>query len=326
MTDLRTSLVAAGEKAAYDSAVKDILADRQVLAWILKGTTTEFSSFSIEEIIPCIDKPAVSSIAVDPGLTNSDSSKITGLPQESSIQNEGVVYYDIRFYARNPSSDGKRDIRIIVDLEAQKSSSPGYDLVTRGIFYGGRMLSEQCGRNFTGRDYDELEKVYSIWLCFGCDQKTANTISRYRIAHESVYGEFDDLSRHDLLQVVMVRIPSEKNKDRARNAPLKLHEMLYDLIIRKMNASDKVRLLKDRYGLMMNDNEGRMSAMCNLSDYFIEEGYDRGISQGISQATEAIALSMIRKKMSPKEISEICDIPLETVEKIRDGLLQEAPV
>ena len=74
--------------------------------------------------------------------------------------------------------------------------------------------------------------------------------------------------------------------------------------------------------------------MCNLSDYFIEEGYDRGISQGtsqgisqgISQATEAIALSMIRKKMSPKEISEICDIPLETVEKIRDGLLQEAPV
>ena len=66
--------------------------------------------------------------------------------------------------------------------------------------------------------------------------------------------------------------------------------------------------------------------MCNLSDYFIEEGYDRGISQGISQATEAIALSMIRKKMSPKEISEICDIPLETVEKIRDGLLQEASV
>ncbi len=65
-----------------------------------------------------------------------------------------------------------------------------------------------------------------------------------------------------------------------------------------------------------------MSAMCNLSDYFIEEGYDRGISQ----ATEAIALSMIRKKMSPKEISEICDIPLETVERIRDGLLQEAPV
>ena len=73
---------------------------------------------------------------------------------------------------------------------------------------------------------------------------------------------------------------------------------------------------------MMNDKEGRMSAMCNLSDYFIEEGYDRGISQ----ATEAIALSMIRKKMSPKEISEICDIPLETVESIQNKMLQESPV
>ena len=119
--------------------------------------------------------------------------------------NEGVRYYDIRFFVRNPNSDGKKNFHIIVDLEAQKEPNPGYDIVTRGIFYCGRMLSEQSGRELRKDDYDALDKVYSIWLVFNSPIETANTISRYRINHEAVYGDFKDDSRHDMLQVVLVR-------------------------------------------------------------------------------------------------------------------------
>ena len=78
----------------------------------------------------------------------------------------------------------------------------------------------------------------------------------------------------------------------------------------------------------MNDQEGRMDVMCNLSDYFVEEGYSQGISQGINegynQATEAFVASMLKKNKSAGEISELCDIPLEFVEQIQDKLLQNA--
>ena len=92
MNDLTTAVRAAGNNAEYDAAVKGILADKQVLAWILKGATTEYSAMSIERIIPLIDEPSVSKIAVNPGLTNAADSFITGMPQKSSIMNGSVKW------------------------------------------------------------------------------------------------------------------------------------------------------------------------------------------------------------------------------------------
>jgi len=70
MNDLSTTLSSVGGDAEYDAAAKAILSDKQVLAWILRGTTTEFSAMTIEKIIPLIENPSVTAIAVNPGLTN----------------------------------------------------------------------------------------------------------------------------------------------------------------------------------------------------------------------------------------------------------------
>ena len=272
--------------AEYDAAVKDILSDKQVLAWILQGTASEYSNLQISDIIPLIEDPTVSGIPVNPGLSNTGSTLITGMQTESNIPGEGVVYYDIRFYVRNPLSDGRRDLRIIVDVEAQKDPYPGYDLVTRGIFYGGRMLSEQAGRNFVGKDYDSLEKVYSIWICFNSPASTANTTARYRIVKESVYGENDKDARSDLLQVVMVNLPSENNAEKAVNKPSKMHEMLYDLFVRKQPINEKIDDLMGKYGLNMRESEGRIDRMCNLSEGVYMQGVEDGIEKGVKQGEE----------------------------------------
>ena len=272
--------------AEYDAAVKDILSDKQVLAWILQGTASEYSNLQISDIIPLIEDPTVSGIPVNPGLSNADSTLIAGMPTESNIQGEGVVYYDIRFFVRNPLSDGRRGLRIIVDVEAQKNPYPGYDLVTRGIFYGGRMLSEQTGRNFVGKDYDSLEKVYSIWICFNSPAGTANTTTRYRIVKESVYGEYDNDARSDLLQVVMVNLPSEKIAEKAVNKPSKLHEMLYDLFVKKQPINEKISNLIEKYGLNMRESEGRINRMCNLSEGVYMQGVEEGIEKGVEQGEE----------------------------------------
>ncbi|MBR3721141.1 MAG: hypothetical protein IKN12_00070 [Selenomonadaceae bacterium] len=52
-------------KIRYDAACRNILADKHILAWILKGTLTEYKSNTIEEIIKCIEPPKVGNVRVE---------------------------------------------------------------------------------------------------------------------------------------------------------------------------------------------------------------------------------------------------------------------
>ena len=48
--------------AKYDASVKEVLADKQILARILKYTLEEFADSEIEEIIREMDEPQVSKL------------------------------------------------------------------------------------------------------------------------------------------------------------------------------------------------------------------------------------------------------------------------
>lgn len=71
------------------------------------------------------------------------------------------------------------NVGIVIGIEAQKSFYPGYDLVMRGIYYAARMLSSQMGVEFTGENYNQIKKVYSIWICMRVLKKIGNTITDY---------------------------------------------------------------------------------------------------------------------------------------------------
>jgi arginine/lysine/ornithine decarboxylase len=63
-------------KARYDQNIKEILADKQVLARILKYTMEEYATYTIEEIISCIsDDIEVGGGATGSGLVKSWKSK-----------------------------------------------------------------------------------------------------------------------------------------------------------------------------------------------------------------------------------------------------------
>ena len=89
----------------------------------------------------------------------SDGEAITGSDTSDKVIGEGEVTYDVRFYAVTPD---EKCIKLLLNVEAQKDYHPGYDLVTRGIFYTARMISSQLDTEFTADDYDGIKKVYSI--------------------------------------------------------------------------------------------------------------------------------------------------------------------
>ena len=124
------TLELAGNKAKYDAQVKKILCDRRVLAWIMKYSVSEFADAEIETIMNAIEgNPEISVVPVYPGKHRPDA--IIGMQTEDSIPNEGEITYDIRFYAITPN---KEQLKLIINIEAQKKYNPGYDLVPRALF------------------------------------------------------------------------------------------------------------------------------------------------------------------------------------------------
>ena len=204
--DLEQELAAAGPEARYDANAKKLLGEKIILAHILAGCMDEFVGKMPEEVLPFIEgEPEIGSTPVAPGVSNSPH--IRGMNTEDSVPYEGVVAYDIRFYVRIPQEGGMA--RIIIDIEAQQKFFPGYDIVTRGIYYTARMLSSQMGIEFMGNDYNQVKKVYSIFICMGVPKEIENSITEYRMIQNNRVGKHGEFGRYDLLRLVFVGLSKE---------------------------------------------------------------------------------------------------------------------
>ncbi len=98
-TNLAQSVDAASDiNSAYDTNVKYLLADKQILSRILKYTVDEFRNMDFEDIIGCIgDDIEIGTRPVDAGLSN--LGRVKGTLTEDNIPGEGMIFYDIRFTA-----------------------------------------------------------------------------------------------------------------------------------------------------------------------------------------------------------------------------------
>ena len=153
---ISSEIDSADTKAQYDEHVRRMLKDKDVLAFILKYSVREFADYTIEEAKAAIDgEPEIAAHKVRPNAVET-------LENESNIPGEGRIYFDIVFYAK--TKDAIRQ-KLYINIEAQKSFYPGYDLVTRGIIYPARLISQQMDVEFTADNYDGVKKVYSIWIC-----------------------------------------------------------------------------------------------------------------------------------------------------------------
>lgn len=146
----------------YDTTVKRILANKKILSHILKNTMSEFKDCTIKEVENCIENNIqISSRKVfySENAGGYHSEKISGRATEDKVPGDGNSYFDIIFDVY-PPDNGR--VKIIINIEAQKRFNAGFSLVTRGIFYGSRMIAAQLNREFEQKNYDEIKKVYSI--------------------------------------------------------------------------------------------------------------------------------------------------------------------
>ena len=210
-TTIAESIDAVAEKVKFDAACKRVLAEKIVLAWIMKESLDEYRGCDVNEIAARYieGEPQVSTVAVSVDETNADG-RIHGISGEDATLTESKSLYDVRFMALTP--DTGEQVRLIINVEAQDRNDPGYPLTKRAIYYCSRMISAQYGVEFTNSEYGKIKKVYSIWVCLNSSEERRNTITRYSLQEDNLFGTVKEPARnYDLMSVVMICLGKEQS-------------------------------------------------------------------------------------------------------------------
>lgn len=220
MTDeTRNAMLAAKEKITKDASCKAIFKDRFVLACLMKDLFGDtYKDISEHDIATKYIEPD----SIREGVPISKNlSNIQGLSEEDLSLNEGDTRYDVIFKAKAP---GKGDILVDlkINVEAQGNYNPGYSIPTRSIMYASRMLASEFGEFGNTIDYNNVYKVYSIWVCFNVSKRAKNSIAKIHMELENALGYTDDIekSEYDLMETIILRLgdPNERTDSKAIDA------------------------------------------------------------------------------------------------------------
>ena len=284
---LAKNITAIGVNASYDSACKRLLANKVILAWIMKSCLEEYANCSIQEIMEQYieGEPDIGQVPV-----NMDEKVLSEQIETASVEDnsvyEGTVSYDIRFYANTPGT-GERN-RLIINIEAQNDFYPGYPIVKRGIYYCSRMISSQYGVEFTESHYDRIKKVYSIWICMNPPKYRRNSINRYFIKEEKLIGDVSERKEnYDLITTVMICLGESNDKN-----SLGVLRLLEVLLSSERGVEEKKEILQKDFSIEMTKTiEREVSIMCNLSNGVEEKGVEKGILFSIRNLMETMGWS-----------------------------------
>ncbi|MCD7854559.1 MAG: hypothetical protein LUG66_02955 [Clostridiales bacterium] len=216
-------------------------------------------------------EPEISTGAVHP----EDREVLEGMDRENSFNGEGLVKYDILFYAYVPSLNGR--IKLIINLEAQQDFSPGYPLLKRAVYYCSRLISSQYNKEFSHSEYGNIKKVVSIWICCESPKNKQNTITRFSMKEQNIVGNAKyNFKDYDLLDIVMVCLGKRDSED--YKGVLKLLDVL---TASDMSPETRLEVMNRDFKIKITKNiEEEVTSMCNISYGIERRALNRGKAEG----------------------------------------------
>ena len=302
--ELKNAIKATDSKAEYDTSAKRLLGQTSILAHILVKTVDEFKGMDPKKVVDSIEgTPHIGTVPVEPGLTNAVSEKngerLVGFNTENGEVNEGLIRFDIVFYVR--MKDGLS--QIIINVEAQKDEPNGYEILNRAIFYVSRLISSQKERDFENSSYDDIKRVYSIWICMNMKE---NTMSYVHLTKEDLIGSYEWKGNLDLLNIIMIGLAKKLPE---HDETYELHRLLGALLSQDLTVDEKLNIIGNEYDIPIEENFRKdVSVMCNLSQG-IEE-------KGIAIGEAGLIVKMYKNGFTAEQIAAATDKDLEAVKKI----------
>ena len=315
-TELKNAVLATDLKAQYDACAKKLLGYKDILARILIEAVEEFREISPEEVKSLIeDDIQIGKVPVDPGITNvivgvdENGKEIIGMNTVNEEVNAGYILFDIIFYVRLKEGRSK----IIINVEAQRKEPTEYDILNRTIFYVSREISSQKNREFVNSNYNEIKKVYSIWICMNMPEDSMNHI---HLINDTIIGNQIWKGREDLVNIVMIGLAKEISPKEEKH---ELHRLLGALLSETLKEEEKLDILKNEYHIPMEKSiEEDVKVMCNLSDGIEERGIIKGRAEGKAEGRIELLKQQVQKKLAKgQSVEVIAEDLVEEVEIIR---------
>ena len=273
-TEVKNAVNASAQDAQYDEQAKRLLGNKIILAHILVSTVGEFRGMKPIDVVTYIEgEPYISVVPAEPGMTNAvkevQGQRIVGFNTENAEINEGLVRFDIVFYVR--MKDGIS--QIIVNVEAQKDSPSEYKILNRAIFYVSRLVSSQKERDFVNTNYDDIKRVFSIWICMNMKQ---NSMNYFHLTNDRLVGSCEWEGKIDLLNIVLIGL-SKKLPGYAEE--YELHRLLGTLLSKQLSTDEKLSIIETEYHIPIEEKIRKdVSVMCNLSQGIRDEATDNAIT------------------------------------------------
>lgn len=311
----------------YDERAKKALGYKTVLAFILSKTVAEFKGMRIKDIAGLIEGEVyISKVPVDPGHTNkTDGERITGLNTENAEENEGMLKYDILFRVRT-SRDAKKSYGIIINVEMQKDKPTGYQLSNRAIFYACRLISAQKQREFEHMKFNDMVKVYSIWIVANME---SNSVNHIHLAQDTLYGTYQWTGGTDMINIVIAGITGKAQEaEEVKEAVIQekadsreLCRMLNTLFALDMGHKERLRSLSDDFDIDIDKGlREEVEVMCNLGQGILErgqrEGEKIGEKRGIRKTKEEDIINFYKVGASLIMIAQAMSQTEEEVKKV----------
>ena len=311
-TGLANSIDASSDKAKLNEVAKKLVKHKIILAEILKECVEEFREFEI----PFIENKCIigdilmDEVSVDQDVKDADSC-VSGSDTEDNSNKEGLVRYDLVFDACAPKTDAM--IRLVINVEIQVNTNPGYPLLCRVVYYLARLISRQKGTIFTKSDYGKIRKVYSIWICPDPAGKNRNSIAEYGFTQQKIIGEVDEPARnYDKMKAIIINL-----NDGGMDERTSIIRLLSTLLSTTETVEKRKNILeKDFHIPMTREIEEGMKDMCNYGSAIQSYGERIGEKRGI----ENTILSTIRNlkettKWSTKQAMEAMKLSEEDQKK-----------
>ena len=286
--DIKKSISVTDKDAQYDEKAKNLLGHKIILAHILVKTIDEFKGMNPKDVVQCIEgEPYISRVPIDAGSTNVEKEQ-----------------------------DGEK----VIGLNAEPSA---YDIINRAVFYISRMISSQKGREFIKSNYNDIKRVYSIWVCMNLSQNCMNYI---HFTQESVVGTYQWKGDIDLANIVLIGLSEDLPE---KEEKYELHRLLGALLSAKLDVNTKLDIIGNEFDIPLeSDIRKDVNDMCNLSQGIKEQAYVEGTENGIAIGKqegitigkrEGIAetiIKMYRKGYEAEQIGDILDMEVEEVQEI----------
>ena len=253
-----------------DADFKRAVHNTDILSNVVGELVSELNGMDVEHIKRCISPD--------------DLSTISGLETEMHNDSGEYVVMDNLFSITIP---GEKKIGLLVNVEGQGDSEPGYPILNRALFYASGIIFNQKGAVFRGSHYEGLRKTYSIWFILQPRKGEENSLVRYPLMRIPGSGrDLDRAENSNLLEIIIVNLGG------AQGAPNRAFRMFNDIFLSTSKGEEYRDHLREYYNIEVDDTTLEslerigMSLGEEIVNFQRREGYKLGFESGYEQGHE----------------------------------------